>query len=229
MFDALVFNPSGGLEFLEVRRNLVRIPEILAKLREAQAVWDAHSRQSLDFGLFISSDDATFLSNLHLKNLAMALIQIGLVDRLLKDSARPKILVGLSNGDSALRVIAGFETLESMVKNSAALAGPKLASVFTMEGLPVLAGVQLGEFSILKISESGSAKSLGTGRDFKLILKRLHEDFGCERLVAVGPGIEATMVALQEAKCRMTVSESISLDPRLGWFWSSCNDLALGQ
>src|SRR5689334_8546498 len=76
MFDALIFSTVNALEFNEVRQDVIRIPEVIGRVREAQDIWDARAPMSLDLVNFIGSDDRTFLSNLRLKNLATAVIQM---------------------------------------------------------------------------------------------------------------------------------------------------------
>ena len=61
MRDALVFNGASNLDFQDIRSNVVRIPEVIARIREAQKLWDKLSTQALDLANFINSEDSVFL------------------------------------------------------------------------------------------------------------------------------------------------------------------------
>src|SRR3954468_7812438 len=104
MRDALVFNGASNLDFQDIRTNVIRIPEVVVRIREAQKIWDSIATTSLDLANFIASEDAVFLGHIKLKSFATAVVQVGLLDRYLKTHALPEYLVGAVNGDSPLMV-----------------------------------------------------------------------------------------------------------------------------
>ena len=77
MRDVLVFNGSSNLDFQEIRTNVGRIPEVVARIREAQKIWDTVATQPLDLANFIGSEDISFLGNIKLKSFATAVVQVG--------------------------------------------------------------------------------------------------------------------------------------------------------
>lgn len=115
-----VFAGRNGLDFLELRLGVVRIPEVSLRIREAQAILDSLEIERVDLLGMTVAEDESFFRNIKMKSLLAAIVQVGLYDRLLKSQRAPEVLVGNANGDSALLVCAGQITFEQMVKSSSA-------------------------------------------------------------------------------------------------------------
>ena len=125
MRDALVFNGASNLDFQDIRTNVVRIPEVVQRIREAQAIWDKVSATPLDLANFIGSEDEVFLSHIKLKSFATAVVQVGLLDRYLKNHKMPEFVVGAINGDSPMKVAMGQMTFFELVSESLAANGSR--------------------------------------------------------------------------------------------------------
>jgi hypothetical protein len=224
MFDALIFSTVNALEFGEVRRNVIRIPEVIHRVREAQAIWDQVSGLSLDLANFIGSDDQGFLGHLRLKNLATAVIQLGILDRLTKEIELPEYLAGLSNGDAPLRVASRQQTFEDLIRSSQALMGLRPQTNGSVTSLPILAGVSLAEFSVLRRNEVGYAPVVEHEMDIRKTLKCLLQSKP-KRLVIVGPGQSHIQFLLKELGASgVEVVDSVNLDPVLSWFWREAQE-----
>lgn len=115
-----VFAGRNGLDFLELRLGVVRIPEVSLRIREAQTILDSLDVERVDLMGMIVAEDESFFRNIKMKSLLAAIVQVGLYDRLLKSQRAPEVLVGNANGDSALLVCAGQVSFEQMVKSSSA-------------------------------------------------------------------------------------------------------------
>ncbi len=117
----VVFAGRNGLDFLELRLGAVRIPEVSLRIREAQRLLDLLEVDRIDLLGATVSEDESFFRNIKVKSLLAAIVQVGLYDRLVKSQRVPDVLIGNSNGDSALLVCAGQMTFEQMITTSAAL------------------------------------------------------------------------------------------------------------
>lgn len=121
----VVFAGRNGLDFLELRLGIVRIPEVSLRLREAQRILDGLDVERIDLFGAIVADDESFFRNIKIKSLLAAIVQVGLYDRLLKSQQKsqrpPEVLIGPANGDSALLVCAGQISFEAMVVQSAVI------------------------------------------------------------------------------------------------------------
>lgn len=229
MRDALVFNGSSNLDFQDIRSNVIRIPEVVQRIRQAQAIWDRLSPTALDLQTFIAADDAVFLSHIRLKSFATAVVQVGLLDRYLRNHKLPEFLVGASNGDSPLKVAVGQMTFEEMVAQSPAVTNVATRNSKPAPGggleLPVLSGIQLVEFAVLKRGETGFHFVQCQNRDMEKMVVELVENHEVERLIMVGPGHSIFGRKMRELTDRdVQVMESIDLDPLLGWFWSNLRE-----
>ncbi len=133
--SAVVFAGVNGLDFLELRLGTVRIPEVTLRLKEAQRVLDQQGCDRLDLNSAIVADDETFFKNTGIKSLLAAIVQVGLYDRMLRSQRPPQVLLGASNGDSALMVCAGVTPFEQLVLQSSAVQTlrPRLSLVNKLE------------------------------------------------------------------------------------------------
>jgi len=225
MRDALVFNGASNLDFQDIRSNVVRIPEVIARIREAQKLWDKLSTQALDLANFINSEDSVFLGHIRLKSFASAVVQVGLLDRYLKSHDLGEFMIGAINGDSPLKVALGIVSFEQMVSDSALASGTRLMAVpngASAGDLPVLAGVQLAEYAVYRRDEQGCYLRLNVDtREAEKMILGLVDDFEVRKLVMVGPGNSvfgksSSMILERDIQ----LLESIDLDPMLSWFWS---------
>ncbi len=225
MFDALVFSTVNALEFSEVRRNVIRIPEVITRVREAQTIWDQTTDRNLDLVNFISSDDQVFLGNLRLKNLATAVIHLGLLDRFLKTEELPRWLLGLSNGDAPIRVASREASFDELVRSSYALNSIRPQQILGFSGLPLLSGVSLAEFTVLNKDENGFKPVIEHEMDLRRALTALIDGAKPKKVVVLGPGhshIQHLMKELGGGK--IEVGDSVAMDPVLGWFYAPAPD-----
>jgi hypothetical protein len=257
--NAVVFSGRNGLDFNELRTGALRIPEVTLRIREAQAILDGleseseGSVQRIDLMATIAADDEHFFRNIKLKSLLSAVVQVGLFDRFLKTQRRPDIMVGNSNGDSAMRVCSGEMSLRDLVVSSQALDTLRKASdkvvplhpnlhtgleaPLAAGAMPLLSGLSLTEYTAIGIqtrpdgSVTYSTLAL-SGMELRKLISSLHQDFEVSRFINIGPastlrGSDYLALGLGEIESL----DSIDLDPMLGWFWRSMRSqsVALAQ
>lgn len=243
--NAVVFSGRNGLDFQELRSAVVRIPEVTLRLREAQAILDhvlAGTSTQIDLFSVISADDESFFRNIQLKSLVAAIVQVGLFDRYLKTQKRPSVLVGNSNGDSAMLVCAGRLSFKEMVESSQALIAQRTSDVvvpLVAIATPLLSGLSLTEYSALELkpaSDGGNSSGFeyqtlhGSSMELKKIITTLFNEHSITRFVNIGPA-----GALRSSDYR-TLSDgevesvdSIDLDPMLTWFWRNIRTSAFAS
>lgn len=231
MRDALVFNGASNLDFQDIRSNVIRIPEVIARIREAQQIWDTLASTPLDLANFLNSEDAVFLGNIKLKGFATAVVQVGLLDRYLRSHRLPEFIMGAVNGDSPLQVALGKTSFFDMVAQSPALGGatvrPLAPIAHAAEAtVPILAGVQLAEYGIYKRAESGEYFPVKSeSREAERMIVDMVDQHEVRKLVMVGPGNGIVGKRVIDLTARdVQVLESIDLDPMLSWFWTNMRD-----
>jgi hypothetical protein len=225
MRDALVFNGASNLDFQDIRTNVIRIPEVVVRIREAQAIWDTLGTTPLDLANFIASEDSVFLSHIKLKSFATAVVQVGLLDRYLKTHKLSEFVIGAVNGDSPLQVALGKMTFLEMVAESSAITGSGTRNATPPAGavdLPILSGVQLVEFGVFRRDENGEyVRERVETREVEKMIVDLVDVHDVRKLVMVGPGNSIFGKKILDLTSRdVQVLESIDLDPMLSWFWS---------
>lgn len=233
MRDALIFNGASNLDFHEIRSNVVRIPEVVSRIREAQKLWDKISEAPLDLANFIGSEDSIFLGHIKLKSFATAVVQIGLLDRYLKNFSLPEFVIGAINGDSPMKVAMGMMTFADMVCESPAVTNlgsrplkPTPAGAFD---LPILTGVQLVEYAVYRRNALGTFEAVTSNeKDVEKMVVELVDGFELSKMVMVGPGNAIFGRKMNELTSRdIQVLESIDLDPMLSWFWLNLKESRL--
>lgn len=229
--SAVVFSGRNALDFQELRGEVLRIPEVTLRVRQAQSVLDELGHSDTDLLNYIASDDETFFRNINLKGLVAAIVQIGLYDRFLKNqSRRPDFLVGNSNGDSALAACTGQISFRELVERSQALdtmrPSEKVISLGA-EPAPLLTGISLPEFQAfeMKVDDLGEVQfsAVREGRmDLKKIASTLHDEFGVMRFINIGPANSLKGADFSSFESdEIETLDSIELDPMLSWFWRS--------
>jgi hypothetical protein len=234
MREALVFNGASNLDFQDIRTNVIRIPEVVQRIREAQSIWDKIPTTPLDLANFIGSEDEVFLSHIKLKSFATAVVQVGLLDRYLKSHKMPEFVLGAINGDSPMKVAMGQITFAELVSDSLAANQPKpRVPVANALDLPLLAGVQLVEYAIfVRSAEGGYTRKETEVRELERMIVDLVDEDEVNKLVMVGPGNSVSGKKILDLTSRdVQVLESIDLDPMLSWFWSNLkqNRLAIAN
>jgi len=215
---ALIFNGSNALEFQEIRTNVIRIPEVIHSIREAQSIWDALNTTPFDLANFIGSEDQVFLSQIKLKNCATAVVQVGLLRRYLRTQELPEYVIGTVNGDSPLKVALKQISFVEMVAESEALPKERLQIVKNDGSL--LAGVRLEEYVVYQKTSDDKYKRLEfETRDVRKMVEGLIAEQDVKQLVFVGPGTWNTQLPLSAE-----ITESIDLDPALSWFWGNLRE-----
>jgi hypothetical protein len=221
MRDAVVFNSANFLGFQDIRANVIRIPQVISRIREAQLIWDRLSHESLDLLSFLISDDVVFLSHIKRKQLLTAIVQVGLWDRYLASNARPEYVVGVVNGDSPLKVALNQQTFFDMVAESPALNSMALIPSLKLMStdLPVLAGVQLEEHGMFVRQSNDTYERVASElRDVEKMILSLVQTKDLSKVTVVGPG-HYNWSQRVDLTSPLETCESIESDPMLAWFW----------
>ncbi|MBC87095.1 MAG: hypothetical protein CL677_07925 [Bdellovibrionaceae bacterium] len=232
MSKAISFHGINALDFEELRRNAIRVPQVITRIRQAQELWDKGDLPDFDFINFLSSDDARFLSNIKFKSLAAAIVQVGLLDRYLMNNEKPKAMVGDVARDSALLVATGKISFADMIYNSrAAQVGnvtslqPSLSLGVKAENLKAFVFKELEEGSAAFVELEVKDKSLNA------IVRHLIDEYKIHEFVNVGPGSNFEGLRCQMAMEELRFCESIDDDPMLSWFYEAMwqTDLQMAQ
>lgn len=242
--EAIVFNGPNTLDFQDIRSMVLRIPEVTIRLREAQAIWDTNCDRALDFCNYIGSADELFLSNIQIKSLLTAIVQVGLYDRHLRRHRSPGFVLGSVTGDSALLTAIGQRSLAELITQSKAMSDVNLKSspsnpvtvstakasqMTSSKELPLLFGMELSQYEAFEFKvEQGTYVCLDLLRnmEMKAIVRHLVEHHEVGSFVNIGPGNALLSRGPQDVWLdHVNLMESIDLDPMLNWFWPKASFL----
>lgn len=228
MEDIIVFGGNNSLDFAEVRFNVLRIPEVSLRIREAQDIWDESSGASFSFQHFLNADDNSFFNNINLKTLTLAVVQLGLYDRYIKNFRPPQMLIGNVENESAALVVAGKISLREMIERSQACCVMRPMAPLHVANDLILKGHSLPRFQAYREQQGEGAKQppiyaalFEPLMSLAEVIERAVDCGHVSKIVHVGPGMLDKSV-LQKVEMReIQILESIDLDPMLGWFWSA--------
>ena len=212
---AVVFAGGNSLDRLTVRLNVVRIPVVSIRLREAQSVIEAKGISGFDLTAHMTSDDSVFLRNPKLKALCASIVQVGLFDRVKKSGTAVDLFVGVKAQDSAMKVASGKVDLKTLVSESAAFQVEE--NTVAVISAPLLSSVAATQMEV--VAADGSEIAFGT-TSAKEVLMALASQKGVTNFLNIGP---VPLISMSEQEAILgadAVEESIERDPLLSWFWS---------
>ena len=211
----VLFNEAKVLDLQEVRTNVLRIPEVSRKVREAQAILDRETIGNFDLSTHIASEDKSFLSNLKLKQVCHSIIQLGLYERMLRFSTDPHLVVGNMSGFTALKVLTKQLSFEDLVLGKEEKQTPAQQATDT----PLLVGVKLAEYKVFRKEEDTLKSLVGLdGRNADQLIRELMQQNPEATVVNIGPG-DAICQSVEKGH---RFVELIDQDPMLAsWFWES--------
>ena len=222
MKSAVLFANTGVLDFLELRTSIVRIPEVIAKLKEAQTFLDRAIKDAPDLVQFITSDDQVFWSRKRIRQIAVGIVQLGLYERYVKRYGEAAHLLASDKEENPVQVLSGKMRLGEYVINLAMREDDK-SKVVSMEDQALLSkGISMPDFQLFQKDQEGFFVLVEEGKKQALndLLMKLRDEKNTKQFVNIGPGQSISGSALNELVDKeLNIMESIDLDPMLSWFW----------
>lgn len=210
----VLFNEAKVLDLQEIRANVLRIPDVSRRVREAQAILDRETIGNFDLNTHIASEDRVFFSNLKLKQVCHAIIQLGLYDRMLRFHTGSHWLVGNMSGFTALKVLTGQLSFEDLVMGRE----EKQKDAVQCTETPLLVGVKLAEYKVFeKSGEAIQAVSGYDGRNAQQLVQELMQKNLDAVVVNIGPG-DVICQGIDKSK---RFVDLVDQDPMLSWFWET--------
>ncbi|MBE8221520.1 MAG: hypothetical protein HAW60_02205 [Bdellovibrionales bacterium] len=218
--------------FLSIRQNLIRIPEVLIRLKEAERIIISMDNQFKGYVDLVSIMQSDWASN-HLKvqnkktsHLSIAnnsehlmilrtklsliasyVSQIGLFDRYIKSCSYPEFMMCDSNSYKAIDVSLKKSSVKKMIQSILESNLPKTDLPLSYTVFKRIAG---------KYKKYQKINSLS----FKSCFEQFTLKENLEGFVHLGPGQSMNLNFSELSTNKFTELESISTDPLLSWFWT---------
>lgn len=228
MKTAVLFANTGVLDFLELRTSIVRIPEVIAKLKEAQVFLDRAMKEAPDLIQFLTSDDQKFWASEKIRKITVAVVQIALYERHSKNFGKASHFLAVDKDDSPVQVISGKMRLGEFVINLA-MKEEKVKAITEMPEATFLAkGISMPDFQLFTksedpVAEDEPAYSLSNEGDkeaLNSLLMKIRDEDNVKQFVNIGPGQSISGSAVNDLIDKeLNIMESIDMDPMLSWFW----------
>lgn len=230
MKTAVILSNTGVLDFLELRSSIIRIPEVIAKLKEAQIYLDRAMEEAPDLIQFLTSEDQKFWASQNIRKIAVGVVQIALYERYEKRFGKAAHFLAIDNEENPIQVISGNMRLGEYVINLAMKKEKTQSSdVFDLSEASFLSkGISMPDFQLYsqednedsvlayKLEDEGKKEALN-----ELLMKVRDED-SVKQFVNIGPGQSISGSAMSKLVDKeLNIMESIDLDPMLSWFWDT--------
>ncbi len=114
---AILFSGLSMMDQSSVRESLIRIPEVLSRIKLAQKAIDQLTGNTVELVNCMFEDDQTFQANCKIRRVLVNLVQLGLYDRYIKSNPKPRFFVGSLPNVSAIEHILGFNFIDEFVRS----------------------------------------------------------------------------------------------------------------
>lgn len=219
MIRSIVFSGLHSLNFSDIRHNVVRIPEVISRVKMAQEITNNLGESacfSEDFFTTLTSDNSVYNKNIKLKSVLNCIVQLGLYDRYIKKFGRPDFLLGDINGESPLNVVIGESTFESLFQKD----GVQELAILKLSNEPFLSGVKMSLHQAFRFQEDSFLAVDDSKKELGLLVRDLIEEHQVRQIIDIGPGSGwAKANSFDYSLYDIQVLESIDMDPMLSWFW----------
>lgn len=216
-----------------IRESLIRIPEVLNRIKTAQKTMDQLTNSSVELINCMLDDDQTFTTNSKVKRVLVNLVQLGLYDRHVKNYEKPKYFVGSLSNLSAIEHCLGFSYIDEFVRSVwfqdlegseneiAKMSESKYQDIQLIQMMnrrPTQ--FYIYEFSQLSTEMSESKKIDEADSADKLIV-RLIKKHDVKQIVNLGPAdLLLDPVHNPFHLEDINIYNTIEIDPMLSWFYS---------
>ncbi len=210
MSTVLMFTGRNGVDQLEFRQQLLRVPEVSITLKSAQAILESSGHQNtkelMSFALYETNE---YLSAGLWRDFLAQLMQIGLYRRYEKLSARPQYIIGDSGECSASAVCLGAISLEDFVGLFLAQLERRNTEEQSRE---FLVGHRLESAKIYQRTFEGYIV-MAEGKDLWSLFDDLRKDHLISQIVTLGMAPNNNWHIEQD----LGLVASVVMDPLLSW------------
>ncbi len=210
MSTVLMFTGRSGVDQLEFRQQLLRVPEVSITLKTAQLILEASQHNEAKELMSLAQYETNeYLSAGLWRDFLAQLMQIGLYRRYEKLSARPQYIIGDSGECSASAVCLGSMTLEEYVGRFLEQLEKRNAEEQSKE---FLVGHRLESAKIYERTFEGYVVK-SEGKDLWSLFDDLRKDHLIDQIVTLGVAPTNNWHIEQD----LGMVESVVMDPLLSW------------
>lgn len=210
MNSVLVFMGRNSADSSELRRQLLRIPEVSHIFKEAQQTLDVGMDAPKELISFMLSDANEYLSAGLWRELCAQLVQIGLYRRYTRQFKIPQFVIGDAGDVSAAAVCFQKITLEELIVN---FCEDMTRRESAAKNIDFLVGHKLETAKAYKNS-NGSMDLIGEGKDTLGLLEVIAKDYLLDQIITLGT---AQTFVKNDLLSEMSLVESVTMDPLLSW------------
>lgn len=230
---AILFSGLSMMDQSSVRESLIRIPEVLNRIKTAQKTIDQLTNSSVELINCMLDDDQTFVSNCKVRRVLVNLVQLGLYDRHVKHYEKPKYFVGSISNLSAIEHCLGFSYIDEFVRSvwfqdlEGSEAEIPTLSESKYQDIQVIQMMNrkptqfyIYEFNQLSVEMAESKKIDEADAADKLIV-RLIKKHEVKQIVNLGPSDLLLDPVYNPFHLEdINVYNTIEIDPMLSWFYA---------
>lgn len=245
MSEVVVFSGIEVFQSLDARMNIIRIPQVMAALRQAELWIEDLGINDVSLTSFFLYEDRLFQRDDELRRLVCGVVQNALYTRYIRNRETPNWLLGPMESISILSVVSGSKSMQEWIQSSPwtvrkmQAAGIKIDEMeasfgLTAEGLPheldwgrhALASVPMLSKGFVQApigvfkrgNEQAFELTSDEHADFESAILELVDNHGAFRFTVIGPGCDIRLgIGSEGLKEMIEVIDSVDWDPLLTW------------
>lgn len=223
MKTAVLFGELTNISNYQIRSAIIRVPEVIKRIREMQLVIERQSGSLVDLFTCVSLENEEFSLLKTEKFLLSVAVQVGLFDRYIRRFGIPDLLVISKGGIQQIRVAVGDLSLNDFVSeiflNGSFIQNPLVSNITILQSK--------GNYDLVRFSSGILEPVENSAQTLEELVAKLVEDIGISRIVKISLG-DVSLDSQTVDPCfeRLQISGSIEMDPMLNWLTSEISKIS---
>lgn len=229
---AVLFGKLNCIDKPEVRRSLIRIPEVIHHIQRAQKILEEMNLVHVELINAMVSDQVL---ERDVRNILVSAVHLGLFSRYVRFNGPPDFFSCLTYPEAPVAVCLGRSTFENLILESNLIRRQSLQFPTKVTSSDILSfdpfifsHVNFEKYGVYHLNGYGNKKLVFESQSAEKIVEKLVKKYGVSEFINISA--DDLMLAPNSTsvdRATIQISNSIDLDPMLGWFWGSISEVKL--
>ncbi len=230
---AILFSGIAMLDRQDVRQSLVRIPEVIQKIRQAQVVVDQITNYGYELHNCMLDDDKFLVAHPKIRRVLVNTVQIALYERHVKSYHKPQFFVGSLCNASAIEYCLGLCFFEELIRSvwyqnldQVETEADLFESQSKYQDIQKVHRLynQKNNYYVYEFQKDEmltvDSKKIDEAESYENLISKLIQEYGVKQIVNLAPtdvllNPKTNPFSLEDIQ----VFNTLEIDPMLSWFY----------